>query len=176
MAERTNAMLTNETKRKLVAVLFMVAPIIALKAFSAATAVSGPAQALADYEDYDEEFDEGEETVIAKRSPTDDEVSAWQYIKKIDARFGASPFGNTGLGPVLPTAAVTDTQDARPTFQLDGILSGPHGTTAMINGEIYRAGERIATGWRVATIDSTKRLVIIAGPDFRRIRIYLPVR
>ena len=63
--------------------------------------------------------------------------------------WGRDPFERR-FGPTSRTAAAVDPRNVTPPsastgLYLQGVMNGPAGRTALINGEIYREGQRIGT-------------------------------
>ncbi len=52
-------------------------------------------------------------------------------------------FGMGGPAPALSRSHTTGT--AEPALWLQGVMNGPAGRTALINGEVYREGERVGS-------------------------------
>lgn len=68
--------------------------------------------------------------------------------------------------PVAPTPEAADrpTPDL-PKLTLTGLLVNGKTRVAALNHRIFRVGDTVVPGWRVARIDSKTRSVMLAGPD-----------
>lgn len=75
--------------------------------------------------------------------------------------------------PETPTPAPADDDTPRH-LVLTSILGGAGETSrslASINHKIYRVGDEVTAGWRVTSIDSKKRTVVIAHEDGRTLEL-----
>ncbi len=83
------------------------------------------------------------------------------------------------ITPAPEPAIPQPTQPPAPTFILSAIIGssssgGSEQALASINHRIYRVGDEITRGWRIADIDSRSRTVTVLGPDQQRITLTPP--
>ncbi|MBY0263254.1 MAG: hypothetical protein K2Q20_12980 [Phycisphaerales bacterium] len=68
--------------------------------------------------------------------------------------------------PVAPTPETADRpKPDLPKLTLTGLLVNGKTRVAALNHRIFRVGDTVVPGWRVARIDSKTRSVMLAGPD-----------
>lgn len=92
-----------------------------------------------------------------------------------------SPMRHTAAPAAAPVAADADARvepedvpaDA-PSLTLSTIYSSSTNVAAIINGRVYRAGERVAKDWTVREIDARAMSVVIEGPRGKTIRLSQP--
>lgn len=89
------------------------------------------------------------------------------YQNDIPAGWGRDPFGRTAQDAGDDDPVSRSTPSARPTaggtgLYLQGIMVGPTGRTALINGDVVREGERVGP-YEVLSIGKRTVLLILNG-------------
>ncbi len=74
-------------------------------------------------------------------------------VKTVDSSNVESKVENPAPAPV-----------AVPVFRLSAVMGGRQ-PVAVINGNLYKVGQSLSGGWKVKTIHSDGRSVVVSGPD-----------
>ena len=162
-------MLSSDHKRRLGAAAMFVLPIVLVKAGAFLFGGSGPAEVKAapqpvarvtTVEQADQMAVQSEESLAAERH-----VAALQ-----DEPFGPTPFYYEAR--VFTQVEDDPTQpelEPGPEFVVKAIMTTPGGNIALIEGTIYRIGQKLGqTGWRIIEIDGDTRSVTIRDPETGR--------
>jgi len=158
-------MVTTETRRRIVAAGLLLLPMFLVKATgmflspSQATAASASAVPGA----------EGRGSPLAP-SAREANLAATHVADLSTKRFGPTPFY---YRPREPEETVVE---EGPQFSVQAVVAAPAGNSALIDGKLYRAGDRLGrTPWRVVRIDGNSRSVLIEDERNQK-RMTLAVR
>jgi hypothetical protein len=148
-----------ELKRKLWSATAFIVPLLAVKAASVVLVDSGPQTAEATVSN--------PVTVAsaARRNTklTDQQVAVQRHVQVLSGKpIESDPMLYQGLEPEkpvepeikVPVIVETPKIEPPPTFELQLVMSGVRGDTALIDGRPYRVGDRIRdTDWKVQSIE-----------------------
>jgi hypothetical protein len=59
------------------------------------------------------------------------------------------------------------------TLHVNSIMGGDDNGVAVINRVLYRIGDTVAPGWRLASVNARNRSILLGGPDGRTARLDL---
>jgi hypothetical protein len=115
--------------------------------------------------------------VVTAKEPTPEQERALAWIDSL-AWEGAlvSPFARMrlssgpGSGPSVPIAIPLD-QDATANLRLTAVLGNSQGGAATINGRIHRAGDVVAPGVRLVSVDARGQRVQLMLDDGRTVEL-----
>jgi hypothetical protein len=180
--------LDSRTKSKLVWVATLLAPVLAVQAVRATFGVSttpttasaapigpqpsAPATPAADPE--------------KALTPTQAKARGW-LLSRTHTLQTRSPMDRPDPAPIAevapkpadasPTPAPVIPIDDMPVALSLSAMIGSNGSgqpLTLINHKVYRVGEAVTPHWRVASIDTKKRIVTLVGPDNRTIELRQP--
>jgi hypothetical protein len=163
-------MATPEMKRKLWSLAAFIVPLVAVKAASVVLVDGGPQQADANVPEA------AKATANPGHKPvkfTEQQLAAQRHIASMHGKnFESNPLLYVGLEPEKPPTPVIEVPvvvieppkiEPPPAFQLQLVMSGVRGDTALIDGRPYRVGDRVRdTDWKVQTIEVAKRSASLA--------------
>ncbi len=163
---------SNNSKRRLCDLGIFVLPVALVKIAGSLLGTGGPADASA--APAPAAVDLAQQAALAATSLTSEQLALGEYISQLEQE----PFGDVPMyyEPAEEIPEILLTEDPimiavpPPSMTIQAIMSSSNGTTALINGRVYRVGDEVdESGWTIVEIDGDARSLIIQeiGTDRR---------